>query len=92
VENSKLCGKCRSERPRGFSAASIEAHDAGIAVANSRLDATDDRGAAPERNDGDVRSARPVEHRGDVRFPRWKGDEIWDIGEVSGIGPNGLRI
>ena len=70
----------------------IEADDARIAVANGRLDAPDDRGAASEGNDGDVRSARPVEHRAHVRFPRGKSHEVRRVGEVAGIGANGLRI
>ena len=48
--------------------AHVEADRAGIAVADDRLDAADDRRAAAERNDGDLRAARPIEHGRDVGF------------------------
>ena len=84
-------GLCRSRGPGRADARSRLTAPA-IPVPNGRLDAADDRGAAAEGNDGDVRPARPVEHGTHVRFVRRKGDEVWRVGEVPGIGTNGLRI
>ena len=70
----------------------IEADGAGIAVADDRLDTADDRGAASERDDGDVRSARPLEHGGHVRLARGNGDEVRRVGEVALKGANRLGI
>src|SRR5262245_4321490 len=70
----------------------IEAHSARIMVADKGLDATHDRGAASEGDDGDLRSAGPVEYGGHLRFVRGEGDEIRGIGEVAVRGANRLRI
>ena len=70
----------------------IEAHRPGIGVADRRLDAADDRGAAAERNDGDLRAARPVEHGGDLGFVRRQGDEVGRVGEVAREGADRLGI
>ena len=61
-------------------------------IANSRLDAANHRGTAAEGNDGNVRSARPVEHSAHAGFVIRKGDEVRRIGEVAGISPDSLRI
>ena len=51
-----------------------------IAIANDRLNAADDRGAAPEGDDGDIRSARPLHHGAShpPRSPEWRrGPARW---------------
>ena len=73
-------------------AAQIEADRAGVGLADRRLDAADDRGAAAERNDGDLRAARPVEHGGDVGFALGQGDEVGRVGEVAREGAHRFRI
>ncbi len=72
--------------------AQIEADRAGVAVAHMRLDAADDRGAAAERNDGDLRLARPIEHGGDVDFALRQGHEVGRVGEVAREGAHRFRI
>ena len=70
----------------------VEADRAGVAVADGRLDAANDRRAAAEGHDGDVRHARPIEHGDDVCFARRKGDQIRRVGEIAIPGPDRLRI
>ena len=72
--------------------AHVEADRAGVAVADGRLDPADDRGAAAERNDRDLRAARPIEHGRDVGFALRQGDEIGRVGEVASEGAHRFRI
>ena len=72
--------------------AHVEADRAGVAVADRRLDPADDRGAAAERNDRDLRAARPIEHGRDVGFALRQGDEIGRVGEVARERAHGFRV
>ena len=70
----------------------VEADRAGVAVAHDWLDAADDRGAAAERNDRDLRAARPIEHGRDVGFALRQGDEVGRAHEVAREGAHRFRI
>src|SRR5215510_14952323 len=70
----------------------IEADDAGILATDNWLDASDNGGAAPEGNDGDICPARPVKHGAHIRLACRKCDEVWCVGEVAAKRTNRLRI
>src|SRR3954447_24923797 len=72
--------------------AQIKADDAGKFVADDRLDAADNRGAAPARDNCDLGPARPVENGAHLRFIRGQRYEVWCIGEVAVKGSNSFRI
>ena len=54
----------------------VEADGARVSIADDRLDAAHHRRAGAERNDRDLRAARPVEHGGDVGFGFGQRDEV----------------
>ena len=70
----------------------IKADGAGKSVADDGLDAADDRGAAPERDDRDLGPAAQSSTALDIRFIRGQRDEVWCVGEVAVKGSNRLRI
>ena len=70
----------------------IEADGGRVAIADHRFNAADDRGAAAEGDDGDIRSARPLHHGGHIHLVRGNGDEIRRVGEVALKGTNSLGI
>ena len=72
--------------------AQVEADGAGVGLADRRLDAADDRGAAAEGDDGDLRPARPLEHGRNVGFACRQGDEVGRVGEVAREGADRFRI
>ncbi len=70
----------------------IEADCGLIAIANDRFNTADDRGAAAEGDDGDIRFARPLHHGGHLRLARRNGDEIRRVGKVALKGADSLGI
>ena len=70
----------------------VEADRGLVRVADDRLDAADHRRAGAERNNGDLRAARPVEQRGDVGFGLGQRDVVRRIGEIAGEGAHSLGV